>query len=84
MRRTTERRYLSRSKVHHRPGLGRHDFPPAGHSGSMTTKPYDKLTGRFTVATGPSQLPVSAFRASVTVIMRVIGSIGEATNPDLS
>ena len=50
----------------------------------MTTKPYDKLTGRFIVATGPSQLPVSALRASVTVIMRVIGSIGEAMNPDLS
>jgi hypothetical protein len=66
------------------PALVDTTFGPAGHSGSMTTKPYDELTGRFIVATGPSQLPVSAFRASVTVIMRVIGSIGEAMNPDLS
>jgi hypothetical protein len=70
--------------VHHPPALVDTTFAPAGHSGSMTIKPYDKLTGRFIVATGPSQLPVSALRASVTVIMRVIGSIGEAMNPDLS
>ena len=66
------------------PALINTTFAPADHSGSMTTKPYDKLTGRFIVATGPSQLPVSAFRASVTVIMRVMGSFGEAMNPDLS